>query len=670
MRIITAFIAAVLLVGCAVTEQAYVKDGKAYGVTGGLFRDRWWNYYERGLSFAEGGFYEEAERDFQTAIDKREKDQWRSRTYGMHFVDYFPHRELGTVYFLTGRYQEAVAELEASLQSAESAKAKYFLNKARKALLEQRGDDSSAPVVRITSPADGTVTNGFSVQVRGEAEDDMFVSSIVINGVAQLVELSAKRLPFEQELPLKDGENDILVKAVDLAGKESECLIHVISDRKGPVIVVDEAERLGKNRIRLSGSLFDSSGIRSFSVNGAEVPLTRKPAEEYAAVGASPGQWEFSHEVEAPDAVTLKALDAAGNATVGALAADPGFRGSDRTRLYASLAPQVAILDTLREIVDDIPPVISLADLEDFQTVYEDTIYIEGNVTDNSRVQALTLNGEPVLRRKGKQVFFSRLVRLKEGRNIFVVEAEDIFGNTARTVAVVDRKIPRYRKIGSRMSIVILPLEAKGERSFLADAVYDGLIAAFVTQGRFRIIEREKMSAVLEELRLGQTELVDRNSAVKVGKIVTADAIMVGTVYVLKDSLEVLTRLVNTETSAVMETKDVFDEDTSLPGVKRLAERLAFKFKQSFPVMEGIVIKKEGDAVLVDIGGKMKIKKDMGLIIFREGEQVRHPVTGRTLGVEPVELGEAKVETVYDDYSRAQVEDPVSINVRDSVITK
>jgi TolB-like protein len=502
--------------------------------------------------------------------------------------------------------------------------------------------------------------------VRGEAEDDTFVSSIAINGVAQLVELSAKRLSFERELPLKDGKNDILVRAVDLTGKKSERLLHVVSDREGPVIVVEDAERLGENRIRLSGSLADSSDISSFSINGAEVPLKRKPLEGDEA----PGQWGFAHEVEATDAVTLKALDAAGNATAGALAADPGFRGSGGSRLYASLARQVAILDTLRGMVDDSPPVLSLADMEDFQTVYDDTFYIEGNVTDNSRVQSLTLNGEQVLRRKGKQVFFSHLVRLEEGRNVFVVEAEDIFGNTARAVAVVERKIPRYRKIGSRMSIVILPLESRGEKSFLADAVYDGLIAAFVTQGRFRIIEREKISAVLEELRLGQTELVDRDSAVKVGKIVTADAIMIGTVYVTKDSLEVLTRLVNTETSAVMETKDVFDEDTSLPGIKSLSERLAFKFRQSFPVMEGIVIKKEGDAVLVDIGGKMKIKKDMGLIIFREGEQLRHPVTGRTLGIEPVELGEARVEAVYEDYSRAQVDSPVGINVMDSVITK
>jgi len=39
--------------------------------------------------------------DFQAAIRQREKDQRRARTCGMHFIDYFPHQELGIVYFET-----------------------------------------------------------------------------------------------------------------------------------------------------------------------------------------------------------------------------------------------------------------------------------------------------------------------------------------------------------------------------------------------------------------------------------------------------------------------------------------------------------------------------------------------------------------------------------------
>jgi len=93
-----------------------VKDGKEYGkVSGAFFRHRWWNYYERGLSFAEGEFFPEAVSDLEEAIQQRTRDQRMARTYGMHFMDYFPHRELGIVYYETGDFEGAKRELEVSL---------------------------------------------------------------------------------------------------------------------------------------------------------------------------------------------------------------------------------------------------------------------------------------------------------------------------------------------------------------------------------------------------------------------------------------------------------------------------------------------------------------------------------------------------------------------------
>ena len=82
--------------------KAYTRDGNTYGQVRGTFRHKWWDYYERGLSFADGRFFEEAARDYKSAIDGRKKDQRMARTYGMHFVDYFPTRELGIVYCQMG----------------------------------------------------------------------------------------------------------------------------------------------------------------------------------------------------------------------------------------------------------------------------------------------------------------------------------------------------------------------------------------------------------------------------------------------------------------------------------------------------------------------------------------------------------------------------------------
>ena len=135
------------VVGCAVERgKVYVKDGKQYGVTlSQIWRGRWWNHYERGISYADGEFWDEAIADLQAALAQRQEDQRRARTYGLHFLDYFPHRELGIVYYRLARYLEAIHELETSLRSEETAKAKFYLNRTRTSLLEQTRHDTTPP---------------------------------------------------------------------------------------------------------------------------------------------------------------------------------------------------------------------------------------------------------------------------------------------------------------------------------------------------------------------------------------------------------------------------------------------------------------------------------------------------------------------------------------------
>ncbi|MBI4639567.1 MAG: hypothetical protein HY731_02670, partial [Candidatus Tectomicrobia bacterium] len=50
------------LIGCGVERGViFEKDGKRYGVTpGNIWRPTWWNYYERGASYAEGEYWQEA----------------------------------------------------------------------------------------------------------------------------------------------------------------------------------------------------------------------------------------------------------------------------------------------------------------------------------------------------------------------------------------------------------------------------------------------------------------------------------------------------------------------------------------------------------------------------------------------------------------------------------
>lgn len=687
-----AIIMAMLLTlgGCSAQTPTYQKDGKAYGVTSGLFRDRWWNYYERGVSFAEGRFYEEAIQDFQTAVQKRPHDQWRGRTYGMHFIDYFPHRELGVTYYRLMRHQEAVQELEESLRTAESAKSKYYLNKSRQAILEKTGQDKNPPVIELKHPAERTVTNSFSIVVAGEISDDTFVAAMKINDHPTLLELSSKKVPLEQDVSLKPGTNRIKVWASDLTGKTTERTVNVEVDRQGPMIVLEDA-RTGDRNVQLSGYLSDTTGIRTFKINDREIPITGR--NERTTAHRWPREMEFREHLQLPGetkSIVLEATDIAGNVTIGHLPTDPRHSHSTDSSGHPNLQglPLFALADLgngpdswemfallgegLGSMLDKDPPVIQLKGLTESQTVYSDSLYIEGHVRDENKLQSLVMNGESILKRKGKDVFFNHLTRLKQGVNTFIFEAVDSLGNRELKAVTVTREIPKIRQVGSRMSISILPFERRGERSTAGDAIYDSLMTAFVNQERFRIVEREKIEDVLTELKLSQTELVDPGTASRIGGIVVADAILIGTVYETEDAIEVLTRLVDTETSEILDAEDVFNEDKSLTSVNDLMQGLAFKHKQRFPLLEGVILKKEGKALLIDLGEKKKIRRNMGVIIFQVGEEIYHPGTGRVLGSEPRELGEAKVNHVYEEFSRALLRKGKAdeISVSDSFITK
>ena len=678
----------IALVGCVAQKPTYTVDGKEYGVTSGLFRDRWWNYYERGVSYSEGGFYQEAISDFETAISKRRDDQWRSRTYGMHFVNYFPHRELGQIYYQLERYGEAIEELETSLNTAESAKAKYYLNRARMGLLEETGTDKSVPRLKISSPIDGEITNRFSVKLTGEAEDDTFVSSIAINAMPLFLELSAKQVMLEEELALKKGINEIKVKASDLVGKDTESTVIVIVDREGPLITIEDQNILG-GKVAISGFVTDSTGIKALTVNGRRLPLAQG-AEANQRMQGNGQEVNFQQEIELPGEsanVVLEAVDFAGNVTIANLFANDVPRdpialkpanGSGASPLLTSYLSDSAVIipaqyALLEDSTDKNPLHVLVKDLSESQTVYYDTLFLEGEVRGNNKIRSLTINDESILKRQGKRIFFNHLVKLEDGVNRFSIAAVDIVGNETNRVISVTRKTQKIRQIGSRMSISLLPIKHQGEPSTLGTVVNDTLTAAFVNQGRFRMVERERMEEVLRELKLGQTELVDAETASEIGKIVVADAILTGSIYETQHSIEVLTRLVNTETSTIMAAKDVYDEDKSMAGLKAILEGLALKYKNTFPLLEGLIIQKDGEVILVDLGSNKNIKPDMGLILFREGEDIKHPVSGALLGSESIELGVAKVNNVYDEFARATITDKQEshqIETLDRVITK
>ena len=651
--------------GCATqtSESVYTKEGKEYGKVRGAFRHRWWNYYERALSFSDGEFHKEAISDLKIAITQRPEDQRRARTYGMHFMDYFPHRELGVVYYQMGDFKAAKEEMELSLSQYPSSKARFYLDRVRKALIEQEAREVTPPRLYLDEKAEEIWTRDDPVLVSGYAEDEEYVASLSVKGVPVFLEGAQQKVAFKQALELSQGRHEVPVVARNLMGKAASRRVVVHVDREGPVITVEKVEhpqRPMEGEISVSGSVYDEAEVFQVVVNGTA--LRTGTGVEVPFMQRLPGN---TKDLE------IMARDRLGNETSARIPLLHPSMAKTLIRL-ASAGPIgfPLVLAASTGAKDTRPPEIKLKGWTESQTVFLDKAYIEGQAIDESMIDGLTINKTPILRKKGQSIFFSHLAELKEGENTLVIEARDEAGNTATKKMTVVRQVPKALHLEERMSMTVLPFEQNGVASEAGLSFQDRLIDSLVDQNRFRVVERNKLDVILQEQKLSRTELIDKSTALKLGKLVAAHSVLTGGIVETRAGTEIVARLIDTETSEILATEDVYDEVKDLLGLRGLAEGMAIKFHRDFPLLQGTVVQQKGNAIFTDLG-QDQVKLQRRLIVYRE-ESVKHPVTGKILGADHVIVGRAKVTQVLPDMSKAEVVDGKAETIKpmDKVITE
>lgn len=319
---------------------------------------------------------------------------------------------------------------------------------------------------------------------------------------------------------------------------------------------------------------------------------------------------------------------------------------------------------------DNSSPDISLKGWTDTQTVYLAKVYIEGQITDDGGIESATINQKPILRRKGKSIFFSHMAELRKGENKIIIEASDEAGNaTIRKISII-RQVPKALQLKERLSLTVLPFEQKASISEASLSFQDNLINALVNQDRFRVVEREKIDMILQEQKIGRTKLIDKSTALKLGRLIAAQSIITGSIIETGTGIEIVARWIDTETSEILAVEDVYDEVKDLPALRLLAQGMAVKFHRDFPLLDGLIIRQKGKYIFTDLG-QDKIRIQRRLIIYRE-EPITHPVTGKVLGADNVIIGRARVTQVMPDLSKAEISvgRDISIKPMDKVITE
>lgn len=321
-RLFTIFFVFVAVKGCGVvnTHTPWERDyDPTYGLEQedirkhfNLHRGRWWNYYSRGSWHLACGHFEAAREDFSKALEKRSRDKRNARTYGMHFIDYFPHRESGIAFFLEGdgqidaatkkkRFNQAIEKLKISLDQEESSRAKFYSNQARKALWMTIGGDTTPPKINVETLV---YTNRPTVQFKVKVTDyQSYVGQIQVGDENLPVELARSEVYKDVQLPIgtDDGKCTITIQAVDLVGNSSQANVHVIIDTSNPLISVNVHENKvsANGQIPIDFAAADNVGLKRIQVSEDPSAVVLCKGERYnrGRIWAKPKEGKLTIEV-------------------------------------------------------------------------------------------------------------------------------------------------------------------------------------------------------------------------------------------------------------------------------------------------------------------------------------------------------------------------------------
>lgn len=261
----------------------------------------------------------------------------------------------------------------------------------------------------------------------------------------------------------------------------------------------------------------------------------------------------------------------------------------------------------------------------------------------------------------------------------------------------------------AKMRVAVIPFDASSLRTggyhsyWVQDDISSGVTDMFTTAlfktGKYTLIERAKLDAVLAEQNLGASGAVNPATAARVGKILGVDAIITGKItdFGVKESkfgasginiggtwvgggvkttevkcgLDI--RMINTSTAALMAAETAEDIqssssisadfnwtsvdlganwDSTLIGqaTRNAVGKIIAKLAGGVG-LSGKVASVSGNVVKINIGKGSDLAPGTILEVVREGEAITDPDTGEVLEREQNVIGEIKVTEVKDNLS-------------------
>ncbi|MBW2308677.1 MAG: CHAT domain-containing protein [Deltaproteobacteria bacterium] len=198
--------------------------------------------------------------------------------------------------------------------------------------------------------------------------------------------------------------------------------------------------------------------------------------------------------------------------------------------------------------------------------------------------------------------------------------------------------------VSSPLTMALIGLEQQGDAPAVAGETRFVALKLSEELGksqRIQLVERDILDKLLEELKLSTSELADPNTALRIGRLLSARLILTGYVMRMGDEKQIGIRITETETTAVKGAvsrtmgKDAKLVDSAVP----LAQEILQRIQLAYP-MRGRITSAEGINVELNIGSRVGVTEGMRMM---------------ALGSKNKPLGEIEITQVTEKSSTGRI---------------
>lgn len=174
------------------------------------------------------------------------------------------------------------------------------------------------------------------------------------------------------------------------------------------------------------------------------------------------------------------------------------------------------------------------------------------------------------------------------------------------------------------------------------DLLVSEMTAALLDRGRFKVVQREELDRILQELRIATSALADPSAALRFGRLHSARALVAVTVNRSAEETRISLQIVDTETSEVHGvTPEKVKGAVEAAAVQRLVLALETVLEKAFRIRGRISQATEG-VVTLNIGRTVGVRDKAVFSVFADEDS-------------SAAIGELQVTSVRDESSLAAV---------------